>query len=573
MAIDFNLMAGGEAGQGIQSIGAVLSKVLARGGYHVFADQDYESRVRGGHNFYRIRAADAPVLALDTRLDILIALDALTLTRHRDELKPGGVIITDTATTGAPAAPEVVDVPLACLAEEEVQNPVMANSVATGAALGLVGYDFTLLADVLAGEFKKAGPEVAAQNARAARAGYDYVRDAAIKKKLPRLGKRLGQPPRMLINGNQALALGALAAGCKFSASYPMTPASSIHEYLVTHGEAYGVVCVQPEDEISAINMVVGAGYAGVRAMTATSGGGFCYMAEGLGLAGITETPVVVMLAQRPGPAIGLPTRTEQSDLDFALAAGNGEFPRAVLAPASVEECFWAAVKAFNLAEMYQTPVIVLTDQHLASSAVTLEKFDLNQVRINRGELLQGEALDEVKEYLRHRVTASGVSPRALPGASRHLVVTDSDAHDAAGHPIEDAATRTEQVNKRQRKLDGLGRKIAPPNFEAQPNAARTLIGWGSTRGALREAAQLLAADGLAVNTLHFSEVWPFPVQATLKALADGPPALVVENNASGQFARLLAAETGVRAGHIGKFDGRPFAPAEIAARVRVEVA
>ena len=333
------------------------------------------------------------------------------------------------------------------------------------------------------------------------------------------------------------------------------------------------MVMMHVEDELSAMNMAVGAGYTGVRAMVATSGGGFCLMVEALALAGMTETPVAVVLGQRPGPATGLPTRTEQGELWFALHAGHGEAPRAVLAPATAGDAFHAAIKAFNLAEKYQTPVIILTDNHLATSYATVDRFDLNKVEIDRGELLANEDVKEMTDYKRHLVTDSGISPRALPGQGKALVVTDSDEHDEAGHMIEDAATRSQQVEKRLRKLNGLRREITPPEFNEAAGADLTLIGWGSTYGAIREAAAMLKKDGRAVNTLHFSQVWPFPSDAVIAAMKTASKSIVIEGNATAQLAALIRRETGQKVdATILKYDGRPFSPEEIVDRLRKEV-
>ncbi len=366
----------------------------------------------------------------------------------------------------------------------------------------------------------------------------------------------------MLITGNEAIALGAIAAGCKFMAAYPMTPATSIMEYMASKAKDFDLVVVQPEDEIAAINMIIGAAFAGVRAMTATSGSGFALMVEGLGLAGITETPIVAVVAQRPAPAVGLPTRTEQGDLQFVLTAAPGEFPRAILAPATVEDAFWLTVKAFNIADKYQLPVLLLTDQHLASSYTTVERFDASKVTIDRGLLFSGGE----SGYRRHAITQSGISPRAFPGQEGILVATDADEHDEEGHIIEDAYTRTQMMLKRLRKLDGLREEIGSPRIYGPQNAETTLIGWGSTYGALKEAVDIMRGEGLDVNLLHLNEVWPFPTEAVLSALDQASRSFVVENNATGQLARLIRSETGKKVtAEILKFDGRPFTPALVA--------
>jgi 2-oxoglutarate ferredoxin oxidoreductase subunit alpha len=373
----------------------------------------------------------------------------------------------------------------------------------------------------------------------------------------------------MLLTGNEAICLGAIAAGCKFMAAYPMTPASSIMEYMAAKARDFDLVMIHTEDEIAAINMAIGAAYAGVRAMTATSGSGLCLMVEGIGLAGITETPIVIVDGQRPGPAVGLPTRTEQGDLQFVLHAHHGDFPRAVLAPATIEDAFQVTVRAFNWAEKYQLPVIILTDQHLASSYATVDALDLSQVAIDRG-LLFSEKADDPADYRRHKVTESGVSPRAFPGQGKALVVTDCDEHDEEGHLTEDAGVRTAQVLKRLRKLLPLEKEIGTPVRYGSRDAETTLIGWGSTYGAIREAVDMLRKEGVSVNMLQLGDLWPFPARAVGDAVGKARIKYVIENNATGQLASLIKAETGHDvSGRILKFDGRPFTPAYIAEAVR----
>ena len=574
MTLDFSIMAGGEAGQGVQSVGMILAKAMAHGGLCVFADQDYENRVRGGHNFFRVRSSDKEVLALSEKLDILVALNKETIDLHHNELKSNGVIIFDQEQTKVKAQGEIYfNVPLARLAEDTVKNKLMTNTVAVGAAVGLAGYDFDILASVLREEFARHGEKIAEDNVVAARAGFDFAHEHGEQKLSQKIKPISGSNRRMLLHGNEALSLGAMVGGCKFIAGYPMTPASPILEYLADKSQSYNVVAVHVEDEIAAMNMSIGAAYAGVRAMVATSGGGFCLMVEGLALAGITETPMVVVLGQRPGPATGMPTRTEQGELWFALQAGHGEFPRAILAPATAEEAFHAIIKAFNLAEKYQTPVIVLTDHHLATSYTTVDRFDLGQVKIERGALLSDEELNRLADYKRHQVTESGVSPRALPGQGKALVVTDSDEHDEAGHMIEDGETRNQQNLKRLHKYEGLKAEISSPKFHQMPNAEFTLIGWGSTYGAIREAADLLQKDGVMANILHISEIWPFPAEKVAPVLKNGAKSIVIENNATAQMAQLIRRETGYKVnGPILKSDGRPFSPQEIVDGVKKEV-
>jgi len=569
MAVDINFMIGGEAGQGVQSVGLILSRALVRGGYHVFADQDYESRVRGGHNFFRVRAGEAAVGAIASFVDILVALNQESIDLHMEELSQRGVAIADGEVKAKPDHENLLTVPIVKLAEEYAGNSIMANTVALGAALGLVSYDLKIL-DTLISEHFGAG-ETSEKNIKAASAGYEYVQKNHKNRFSLNLNIIGDSKPKMLITGNEAIALGAMAAGCKFISAYPMTPASSIMEYMASKTTEYGIVVIQPEDEISAVNMAIGASFAGVRSMTATSGSGFCLMVEGLGLAGITETPVVIVDAQRPGPAIGLPTRTEQGDLSFALSAHHGDFPRCVLAPANVEEAFWLTVKAFNMADKYQLPVILLTDQHLASSYATISKHDLSQVVVERGLLFDEKENDG--NYMRHRITKSGISPRAFPGHEGVLVSTDSDEHDEQGHMIEGADMRTRMVQKRLRKMHGLKQEISPPYIYGPHKAAITLIGWGSTFGAIHEAVDILRKDTESIAMAHLSELWPFPAEKVADIIHNTKHSYVIENNAVGQLSQLIQMETGCKPeGKILKFDGRPFTPELIAQKIRKQL-
>jgi 2-oxoglutarate ferredoxin oxidoreductase subunit alpha len=569
MPVDFNFMVGGEAGQGVQSVGFLLAKVFARGGYHVFADQDYESRVRGGHNFFRVRVSNDKVGAIAEDVDILIALNMESIELHQPKVVTQGIIIFDgdkikgvSSNNGS-----FLSIPLEKIAEEKAGDKLMLNTVALGAALSAVNYNLDILNRVLVDHFGRG--EVGNRNIAAAMAGYEYVQSEH-KSNFRKL-KPLSETRRMLLNGNEAISLGAIAAGCKFMAAYPMTPASSIMEYMAAKSKDLGLVMVHAEDEIAAINMAIGAAYAGVRAMTATSGSGLCLMVEGIGLAGITETPIVIIDGQRPGPAVGLPTRTEQGDLQFVLHAHHGDFPRAVLAPATIEDAFWVTVRAFNWAEKYQLPVIILTDQHLASSYATVEPLDISQVTIDRGTLFT-EKEDNPSEYMRHRITKSGISPRAFPGLGKALVVTDCDEHDEEGHLTEDAGERTAQVQKRLRKLLPLKKEIGAPQKYGLQGTETTLIGWGSTYGAIHEAVDILRKGGASVNMLHLNELWPFPTKWIADAVSKARNSYTIENNATGQLVRLIKEETGYDvSGRILKYDGRPFTPTYIAQAVRKE--
>jgi len=570
MSIDFNFMIGGEAGQGVQSVGFLLSKVFARGGYHIFADQDYESRVRGGNNFFRVRISDGKVHAIAEGVDILIALNMDSIELHQPKTVAQGITIFDGEKIKGVNDDNgrFLGIPLEKLAEEKTGDKLMINTVALGAALSLVNYDLNMLNEVLVSHFGKG--KVGNSNIAAAKAGYDYAQSKH-KGEFLKL-KPLSDTKRMVLMGNEAISLGAIAAGCKFMAAYPMTPASSIMEYMAAKAKDLNLVMIHAEDEIAAINMAIGAAYTGVRAMTATSGSGLCLMVEGIGLAGITETPVVIIDAQRPGPAVGLPTRTEQGDLQFVLHAHHGDFPRAVLAPATIEDAFWVTVRAFNWAEKYQLPVIILTDQHLASSHTTVDPLELSRVNIDRG-ILFSEKEEDPLEYMRHKVTKTGISPRAFPGLGKALVVTDCDEHNEEGHLTEDAVDRTAQVQKRLRKLISLAQEIGTPQKYGPQKAETTLISWGSTFGAIYEALDILHKEETSVNMLHLNELWPFPVKAVADAISRARNSYVIENNATGQLAQLIKAETGYDVcGRILKYDGRPFTPGYIAQAVQKEV-
>jgi 2-oxoglutarate ferredoxin oxidoreductase subunit alpha len=558
--MDYSIKIGGEAGQGIQTIGDTLARVFSRSGYHVFTHQDYESRIRGGHNFFQIRFSDKPVAAPMDKIDILIAFDKESIEQHEKELSDIGRIVYDSATLKQKhEKTQFLDIPFVTLAIEHGGNKIMANTVATGAVLGMIGMEIDTLVGIIKDTFKKKGAEIIQANINAAMAGYDYAVKQCIECSF---SASPVSSPKMLIGGNDAIGLGAIASGCKFYAAYPMTPSTGIMNYIADKEKEYNIVVEQAEDEIAAINMALGASFAGVRAMTGTSGGGFALMVEGLSLAAMTETPVVIVLGQRPGPATGFPTRTEQGELQFAIYAAHGEFPRVVLAPGSPEQAFYLTNKAFDLAEKYQIPVIILSDQYLADSLWTLDNLDLSRINYNDYRL-RGDAFKNLKEYKRHAFTDSGVSPLAIPGESKHVVVTDSDEHDEEGHIVEDAETRIKMVNKRLfRKLPLIRQEIEPPLLYGHHEPDIVLAGWGSTFGVIKEAVDALSKERKTAM-LHFSNIYPFPFTEKfnyLKLLRDAHTTICIENNSTNQFARLMKTETGYAFNRlINKYDGRPF--------------
>jgi 2-oxoglutarate ferredoxin oxidoreductase subunit alpha len=560
--MDYTIKIGGEAGQGVQTIGETLGRVFSRAGFHVFSNQDYESRVRGGHNFYQIRLADRPIMAARAVVDILVALDRSSIIEHARELTSRGQVIYDSESLKEKhEASAFLDIPFARLAMEHGGNKIMANTVATGAVLGMLGMEMSALLDLIADAFKKKGEKVIAANRNVAMAGYDFAVKSCLKCNFS-VSTEDGKASRMLIGGTEALAFGALASGVKFYSAYPMTPSTGIMNYLASKEKEYGIVVEQAEDEIAAINMALGASFAGVRSLTGTSGGGFALMVEGVSLAAITETPIVIALGQRPGPATGLPTRTEQGELHMVLHAGHGEFPRFIFAPGTPEQAFFLMNKAFDMAEKYQVPAFVLFDTYLSDSQWTYHGFDLTRLR-RTDYRLRGDAFAKLPSYHRHGFTGSGVNRLAVPGDARHLVVTDSDEHDEEGHIIEDAATRIKMVDKRLlRKSPRMQKEIAPPFLFGDRNPDIVLACWGSLYGVLREAVDVLSRSyGIAM--LHFAELYPFPSRERfdyLRLLERATLSICVEQNATGQLARLLRTETGYEFNaQVLKYDGRPY--------------
>ncbi|HOP46612.1 MAG TPA: 2-oxoacid:acceptor oxidoreductase subunit alpha [Desulfobacteraceae bacterium] len=570
MAVDITIRIGGRAGQGMQSIGVLLGKIFTRHGYYVFVRQDVESRIRGGHSYVQVRIKDEPVFCHSDKVDILIALDKGSMYLDQPDLAPDDIMIFDVIekefTSDNPAR---LPIPMEELAVENGKNKIMANSVATGAALALLGCELQPILDRLDEEFSARGKEIVEKNRNCVIAGYRYIQNnfkGTFPKKIPLAPYK---KEKLFITGSQAIALGAVCSGLKFYSGYPMSPSTPIMESVAAMSRRRGIIVEPAEDEIAAINMVIGASFAGVRSMTATSGGGFCLMVEGLGLAGMTETPAVIVVAQRPGPSTGLPTRTEQADLDFVIHASHGEFPRAVFAPGHAEQAFYTMSKAFNIADRFQTPVIVLGDQHLNDSYFTVDNLDLGRITIDRGNIVNAEDMTSSLEYKRYAWDEAGVSPRILPGQTKAVVYADSDEHNESGHITESATDRKEMVVKRLRKFDGIQNEMNPPEVYGEPEPDLLLLGWGSTYGALREAADILTQNGLKTEVWHFCDVFPFPDMNLLARLPEKTRIISVENNSTGQFARTLMGQGKIPIDHqVFKFDGRPYSPKDVVTRV-----
>jgi 2-oxoglutarate ferredoxin oxidoreductase subunit alpha len=577
---DLTIRIGGEAGMGLESSGAGFSKALTRGGLHVFGLPDYYSRIRGGHNFYSIRVAPRPLYSHAEPVHLILALDMETIRRHVDGVIEGGAIIyddkdevpDDLRRSGVSLFP----VPLTALAKELGGREVMRNTLALGVAAGLIGFDPTYMESVVRDNFARKGQAVVDANLRVVEAGVRAARP--FQADFPfRMEAVPDAPARLILNGNEAFALGALAGGCRFIAAYPMTPGSPVLHWFAARAAKYGAVTKHAEDEIAAINMAIGAAHVGARVLVPTSGGGFSLMVEALGLAGITETPVVIYNAQRPGPATGMPTRTEQGDLLFVMHAAQGEFPRFVLAPGTIEESFRTGWQVFNLTERYQTPALVLSDHYLAVAyrTVAVDALDFDEVEVDRGAMLTEEDLNRLEEpYRRFQVTESGISPRAVPGHPNAVWVTTSNEHDEYGAIDESPENRTAQVDKRMRKMEEAIREIEGPSWYGPEEAELTFLCWGSTYGPLREAVERLneKTPGRA-NMLHFSALHPFPLEAAEAALERTSRTIAVEGNATGQLETLLSARAGWSVNSaIHKYDGRAFTPEYITAHLPEEV-
>jgi len=551
---DMNVVIAGTAGEGIQTIGETLARAVASQGYAVFTWQEYESRIRGGQNSYAIRIGETPQNAPLEPADVMLALNDGAARKYTSRLRDTGTLIAEKEATD-----RTITIPFMKMAHDELNDRIYANTIAAGALAGVIGLDLDALTGTLAETFAAKDDTVIKANARAATLGYD----AAKKGNHDRTPKHL--PSReeryYLLSGNETVPLAAAYAGCSFIAAYPMTPSTGIISYIAKNEDRLGIFAEQAEDEIAAVNMAIGASFAGTRAMTATSGGGFALMTEGVSLAGMTETPLVIVLAQRPGPATGLPTRTAQGELLFAVNAGHGEFPKMVMAPADPYDAFHTMVMAFNRADRYQMPVIVLTDHFLADSSFSFSAFDLDGCS---PEMFLADP-GAIADYRRYAVTKSGISPRLAPGQSAYLVGADSDEHDEEGHITEDlAGMATAMMEKRLRKMDALKREMAPPVEEHCDDATTILVGWGSTRGAIREAVHRLREDGEKVGMLHFTELWPLP-EYTVPA---GKTVISVENNATGQIQRLLRGDYDITfQGAINRTDGLPLTAEYIRSR------
>ncbi len=572
----FSWKIAGIAGDGILNAGMMFAKACKRAGLYVFATAEYPSLIRGGHNHLDVRVSSGPIFAHTKHVNLLVALNNESIIRHAHKIPAGGGIICDSEDTSIDASrvPEGVSVfplPLKKLAREN-GGEIMRNTVAMGASFAMLDFNLDYFSEIINQNFIRKGINIVSSNILAAKAGYDHVKQNfhstfpyALVEQSPKISEKT-----IYLSGNEAIVCGAIKAGCKLICAYPMTPASSIMMTMARFEKDYNVVVKQTEDEIAAINMAIGANFAGIRAMTATSGGGFALMVEGLGLAAQTETPLVVVEAMRPGPATGMATHSGQGDLRFVLHASTDEFPRVVVAPGDVAECFHSAVGAFNIAEAYQLPVIILTDKFLGESYQTVERFPNDGIKIQRGKYFDKAGASYGPQgnfFKRYLVTPDGISPRSIPGQQGGIHVASSYEHDQEGFEREDEDIRVAMHRKRFRKIALFEKQHdISPHFYGDKRGDISLVGWGSTKMSILEAMKLLNERGIRTGFMQPYFINPFPSKHVAEALKKAKKAIVIENNYTSQLGGIIREKTGIElSSRIIKYDGRPFSPEDLA--------
>jgi 2-oxoglutarate ferredoxin oxidoreductase subunit alpha len=556
MDITFNI--GGEAGQGIDTIGDLLAQVFVQAGFYTFTIKDFESRIRGGYNFTQIRVSDEPIHAPVDYIDVIVALSRDAVIGVRDKLVEEGVIIFEDSIEFDDIEACHYPAPLEKIAKDVGGNIRMMNAAALGAILSVIKFPFKLAEDVLAAIFGRKGEKVVAGNVAVAKALYDLTTEKFTGTCRYNLDTLETGPckAKLMLTGNRALALGAMAANVKWISSYPMSPSTSLFMDIVSYSRNLNIGTLQTEDEISSICMAIGASYGGARSMVTTSGGGFSLMVEAVGLSAMAEVPVVIYNGQRPGPSTGLPTRTEQADLFFMAFASQGEFPRILLAPKDPLEGFDVATRAFNLAEKFQIPVMILGDQYFADSVMNVPRIDVSGVKVNRGKLAKSGPDPDYKRYL---LTADGISARAFPGDEGKSVIASGNVHREDGHITEDPDVRNKMVAKFMNKLPAIMESLNPPELYGVEDADITLLTWGSTWGAANEAMQILKDAGVSINHLHFCDIYPLRTDKLRKVLSRSKQIISIEQNVTSQFAQLVKMATGISVHHyINKYDGRP---------------
>lgn len=560
---DISIVLCGEAGQGIETIEDILTKYLKESRYNIFSAREYMSRIRGGVNSTEIRISPNPVKAYVDRIDLLFAFSNNAIDHLKERISEKTIIFGDKEVVGN--LENVVDIPL-LKTTKKIGGSFYLNTVTAGVISGLLNLSEYELRNFIKKYFERKGEEIINKNLEAITEGFQLAKNIlesgiSIKaKKSEELSRDIGKD--ILFSGTEAVALGALAGGCNFISAYPMSPATGVISFMASNSKDFELIAEQAEDEISAMNMAIGSWYAGGRGMTTTSGGGFALMEEGLSLSGMTETPVVVHIGQRPSPATGLPTRTEQGDLDLALYAGHGDFARVVLSPGNLEDCFYLSKYAFSLADRLQIPVFILTDQYLLNLQYNIPSLDYNKYPVKR------YVVKTEKDYRRYELNKTGISPRGIPGFGEGTVVQTGNEHDETGHSTENAILRKKMVEKRyNEKLNQLKNEVIYPELLGGKAYRNLLIGWGSTRCIIEEALKELRDPKLGF--LHFKQLYPLP-REVMGYLMNAEKVIAIENNTSGQFANLIRRETGFEIkNRILKYDGRSFSVEEVATKVK----
>ena len=561
---DISIVLCGEAGHGIQTVEQILTRLLKLSGFHIFATKEYMSRVRGGSNSTEIRVSSRRVSALLDRIDILIPLSPAALGHLKGRISNETVILADGATIADREENNDlnwIDIPFADIASE-IGGKIYTNSISVGIIAGLFKVGADELDHYIEQFFSTGDTKIIEKNRSAAKKGYEIARELIGAEKIHiDISRNDDVTGEIIINGAEAVGIGAIAGGCNCIVSYPMSPSTAVLTFLSRNAKDFNLIAEQTEDEISAVNMALGAWYAGARAMVTTSGGGFALMEEAVGLAGMIESPMVIHVAQRPGPATGLPTRTEQGDLQLVLYSGHGEFPRIILAPGKLEDAVDLTHRAFNLADKYQVPVFILTDQYFMDSYYNIPSLNLSEIRVTQYIEKTGH------DYKRYRLTKNGISPRGIPGYGEGLVLADSDEHDEEGHITEDLDVRVAMVDKRLSKLKSITEDLIPPELVGRKDYKVLVIGWGSTFHVIREAIERLGRTDIAL--LHFKQVYPVHPY-TAEYLAKAKHTIVVEGNATGQFGRLIWIATGYDIDNrILKYNGIQFTVEELTEQIK----
>lgn len=575
MTTDISVMVAGKAGDGVLFTGNVLAKILKRQGWEVLTYSDFPSNIKGEPTNHTVRASQKEIYGRGDKIDVFLAFDCQAILQHSRRMRKGGILLCDgedllELSPSEKLAKTFHKFPLRKLARENFGKEIFKNMIALGALCFILDLDFAVIERILAEAFlKKKGKEIVQKNIKAFYLGFNQAKGIVREEERHPLARRKDSN-RILLTGDEAIAFGALAAGCRFFAAYPICPASEISQWLALYLPQFNGIVFQTEDELAALNSALGASYAGVRAMTATSGPGASLMMEAFSLAGMAEIPVVIVHVQRVGPSTGIPTKPEQGDIIQWIFGSHGDFPRIVLSPGTVEECFKFTVEAFNLAEKYQCPVVLLTEQDYGQNLRSARRFDLSEVRIERGKLLSQEELLKMKDFKRFEFTPDGVSPRALPGMRNGLHMVESNEHNEKGYREESPENRTMMMQKRMRKLESAARETISPKMWGERNARIGVIGCGSTFGPIREAIAQLKENGIKAKYLQLRTLWPFPVKEAEEFIKGSEKIFFVENNFSSQLSQLTKSQVEVafKSGKVLKYSGRPFRPQEISSEI-----